>query len=251
MNEINNGNIVGAHIGIYDILYECDYKGNDGHKIYHVKCSVCGWETDMQKGDIKRAKTCTHIRKLTQEQIDEWYDKNKKQCLYCGKDIPFIDKSFNKYLERNFCSQSCSASYNNKKYKIKQRPEDYCKNCGKPIKYPNKYCSNKCQQEFIYKSYIKRWKDGDEDGMCGEYGISWHIKRYLFDKYNNQCCKCGWHEINPTTGKVPLEVHHIDGNYKNNKEDNLELLCPNCHSLTPTYKRLNNGSGRKERKKYN
>ena len=31
---------------------------------------------------------------------------------------------------------------------------------------------------------------------------------------------------------------------------NLELLCPNCHSLTATYKAANMGSGRKDRKKY-
>jgi predicted HNH restriction endonuclease len=47
-----------------------------------------------------------------------------------------------------------------------------------------------------------------------------------------------------------LEIEHIDGNFENNAEENLELLCPNCHSLTSTYKGANKGSGRKERKKY-
>lgn len=48
----------------------------------------------------------------------------------------------------------------------------------------------------------------------------------------------------------PLEVEHIDGNFENNSEENLTLLCPNCYSLTPTYKGANKGNGRKERKKY-
>ena len=61
--------------------------------------------------------------------------------------------------------------------------------------------------------------------------------------------RCGWCEINPTSGKIPLEIEHIDGNYKNNTEENLILLCPNCHSLTPTYRALNKGHGRKERYK--
>jgi predicted HNH restriction endonuclease len=27
-----------------------------------------------------------------------------------------------------------------------------------------------------------------------------------------------------------LQLHHIDGNRENNKEENLTLLCPNCHT---------------------
>jgi predicted HNH restriction endonuclease len=39
-------------------------------------------------------------------------------------------------------------------------------------------------------------------------------------------------------------VEHIDGNYENDREKNLTLLCPNCHSLTPTFRALNRGNGR-------
>ena len=58
-------------------------------------------------------------------------------------------------------------------------------------------------------------------------------------------------EINKYTNKIPLEIEHIDGNYKNNNEENLILLCPNCHSLTSTYKGANLNNGRKSRSKYN
>lgn len=34
---------------------------------------------------------------------------------------------------------------------------------------------------------------------------------------------------------IPLEVHHIDGNNENNELCNIQLLCPNCHSITDTY----------------
>jgi 5-methylcytosine-specific restriction endonuclease McrA len=37
---------------------------------------------------------------------------------------------------------------------------------------------------------------------------------------------------------IPLELHHIDGNRNNNQLSNLQLLCANCHALTP------NNSGR-------
>lgn len=69
------------------------------------------------------------------------------------------------------------------------------------------------------------------------------------DKYSCKCQLCGWGEPNPYTHTIPLEIHHIDGNYKNNNEDNLQLLCPNCHSLTETYK-SHNKNGRKQRAKY-
>jgi hypothetical protein len=36
-----------------------------------------------------------------------------------------------------------------------------------------------------------------------------------------------------------LELDHIDGNYQNNALGNLRLMCPNCHSLTPTFRGRN------------
>jgi hypothetical protein len=132
-----------------------------------------------------------------------------------------------------------------------KRKIHYCKNCGNELKKRQKiYCNTHCQKEVQYKRYIERWKQGLETGLSGKYQISEHIRRYLKDKYGNKCSKCGWYGVNPVTNKVPLEIEHIDGNYLNNNEDNLDLLCPNCHSLTPTYRALNKGNGRKDRRKY-
>ena len=125
-----------------------------------------------------------------------------------------------------------------------------CLNCNKPINKRSKYCSNKCQKEYQYKIYINKWKNNEVDGMRGEYQISSYIKTYLFNKYKNKCARCGWGEINKFTNNITLEIEHIDGNYKNNNEENLILLCPNCHSLTSTYKGANINKGRKARKKY-
>ena len=125
-----------------------------------------------------------------------------------------------------------------------------CLNCKKEIKNKNKYCSVRCQKEYEYKTYIERWKIGKENGMRGNYQISMYLKTYLFNKYNNKCARCGWGEKNRYTGNIPLEIEHIDGNYLNNCEENLILLCPNCHSLTSTYKGANLNNGRKARRKY-
>ncbi|MEN9582255.1 MAG: hypothetical protein RL641_209 [Candidatus Parcubacteria bacterium] len=44
-----------------------------------------------------------------------------------------------------------------------------------------------------------------------------------------------------------MVADHIDGNWRNNIEENLRLLCPNCDSLTPTFSAFNRGNGRKNR----
>ena len=95
-----------------------------------------------------------------------------------------------------------------------------------------------------YIKYIDDWKNELVNGMRGKTSISRHIRKYLFEKYNNACARCGWSKINPHTNNIPLEIEHLDGNFQNNKEDNLILICPNCHSLTSTYRALNKGNGR-------
>lgn len=114
----------------------------------------------------------------------------------------------------------------------------HCKNCNKEIPFEKKrndYCNNQCQNDFEYKQYIENWKSGYETGTIKPDDISGHVVRYMFEKYNSSCQACGWKQINPYTLKVPLQIHHIDGNCLNNSENNLQLLCPNCHSLTENF----------------
>lgn len=113
-----------------------------------------------------------------------------------------------------------------------------CLNCGEEYhRTPNssgKFCSVKCAAEYRYKQNIRAWKAGEINGTTC-YNCSKFVRKYLFDKHHGKCQICGWGEINPFTGKAPLQVHHIDGDSCNNKEENLQLLCPNCHSLTENF----------------
>ena len=126
-----------------------------------------------------------------------------------------------------------------------------CGNCSKSlVRNSAKYCSNSCQLSFQYEEYIEKWKDGITDGNRGvsAKNLSRHLIRYLFNKYNNCCSICRWSQVNIYTGKIPLEVDHVDGNSNNNLESNLRLICPNCHSLSSKYKNLNRGMGREWRR---
>ena len=123
----------------------------------------------------------------------------------------------------------------------------YCLNCGKEL--PNsarKYCSTQCQSEYEQKQWEEEYKKDNSFAKNTKWGaIPKPLRRYIFKKFNSKCCICGWGEENPYTHTIPLEIDHIDGNSENNSEDNLRLICPNCHSLTSTYRGANRGSGRK------
>lgn len=137
-----------------------------------------------------------------------------------------------------FCSHSCSASFNNRggcKNGTPYSNSGFCLNCGKPISKRYKYCNNTCSAKYKESQYIIRWKLGEETGLKGKDDVIASVKNYLFEKNNNSCQLCGWKQINPYTNKIPLQIHHIDGDCTNNKEENLQLLCPNCHSLTENF----------------
>lgn len=130
-----------------------------------------------------------------------------------------------------------------------KKPRTPCLSCRKETLCPSyKYCSNKCQKNYEYIQYIAQWKRGEIVGLSSLGLVSNTVKKYLRAKFRNKCVTCGWSRINKTTGIVPLVADHIDGNWRNNTESNLRLLCPNCDSLTPTFSALNKGKGRPNRR---
>jgi hypothetical protein len=55
----------------------------------------------------------------------------------------------------------------------------------------------------------------------------------------DRCEKCGWHEKPEGAIYSTCELHHKDGNSHNHLRENLEMTCPNCHSLTVNYRAKN------------
>lgn len=122
-----------------------------------------------------------------------------------------------------------------------------CKQCGKVLsnqKRHNTFCSQQCSSIYRKNIKIQNWLNGTYNGIIGTNQLSKTIREFLLQQHNYQCEICGWDKINPVTNKSPLEIHHKDGNYMNNSPDNLQVLCPNCHSLTDNYKALNKNSNR-------
>ena len=118
-----------------------------------------------------------------------------------------------------------------------------CLCCGSVAKGRKIYCNNVCQQTYQSNLLVEAWLAGEIEGGT-IYGVKAFVRPWVLNRAGNKCEKCGWCEINPVTGKSPLQINHIDGDPFNHRPENLEVICPNCHSLTPTFGGLNRGKGR-------
>lgn len=96
---------------------------------------------------------------------------------------------------------------------------------------------------------IEQWLSSEWDGNSAS-GTARRIRDYLVAESHDKCVSCGWGEKNIVTGKACLELHHVDGNPFNSKRDNLQILCPNCHSLTANYRNTGNTTSTRIRRAY-
>ena len=153
-----------------------------------------------------------------------------------------------------------------------------CKKCRKKfeaVKGLVNYCSLECRNSRSWSDEDKKKKSisaklsekvkiansnkpQDYWKNIGEIRKENHRKQILESKYEdlsfeslrfrilyeqeNKCNKCG---LDSWLGQeLLLELEHKDGNNKNNSRDNLEMICPNCHSLTKTWR----GRNKRERR---
>ena len=127
------------------------------------------------------------------DDILSWIEQNQSKAFMC-RELKCKPETLNSYLEKMNIS-----------YKGNQS--------GKGIKgTPNNYkTAIEYSQGAIVKSHIlkqKLIKDGIKEQKCEICGVS------------------EWQ------GKIlPLELHHKDRDHYNNELSNLQILCPNCHSI--------------------
>ncbi len=126
------------------------------------------------------------------EDIKKWINEKQSKAYIC-RQLKCKPETLNTYLDK------MGISYDGNRG-------------GKGIKISNKYQSaleyinSTCVKSHVLKQKLIR------DGLRP-----------------NKCEICGISEWNGV--KLPLELHHIDGNHFNNELNNLQILCPNCHSV--------------------
>ena len=76
--------------------------------------------------------------------------------------------------------------------------------------------------------------------VAGQWTASHNLKQRLIRAglKREACERCGWSERAPD-GRIPVELDHMNGDKNDNRLLNLRILCPNCHSLQPTHRGLN------------
>lgn len=152
-----------------------------------------------------------------------------RECKYCSEPFEAEVKEVNRGNAK-FCSLSCLGKYNGEKQK--KDPNVECAYCGKPIRRQPSVIEASATNTFFccreHKDKGQRLDSGIESIQPDHYGSGEknYRKRKLREIEEPQCSEC-----QRTLPEPVLQVHHIDGDRKNNNLDNLEVLCPTCHEL--------------------
>lgn len=81
----------------------------------------------------------------------------------------------------------------------------------------------------------KIWAKNDRLKDWSEYKNANSLRKHLVADRGHKCEMCNLSEW--LSRPITLEIHHIDGKRYNNDYTNIQLLCPNCHSLTKNWRR--------------
>lgn len=174
------------------------------HERQNFKCIQCGNSYSTAHYRKNLSKYCS--RKCTALGTRIKYNTS---CLICKKNFEHISSRCNK---AKYCSRKCY----NISQKNKGKTEYICFHCHKKFighaAHKRKYCSKKCV--------------GKESKKTFKPNYTTVRKAMISRELIKSCNRCGYDKEIKILG-----VHHKDRNRNNNNISNLEVLCPNCHSL--------------------
>jgi hypothetical protein len=78
------------------------------------------------------------------------------------------------------------------------------------------------------------WSKGERLKDWSQYNRAGTLKPHLLKERGHKCERC--HKSEWQGYKIPIEIHHVNGDKTKNDYDNLQLLCPNCHFLTDNFR---------------
>lgn len=148
------------------------------------------------------------------------------------------DKEFNKSLNQikkgpnNFCSRSCAAKINNKKFQKRAPAEFNTCMCGKKIRKVSQYCLP-CKRE-VKRIERNSAKIGDkiyDKHKYAKYSYVRYAARELAKENGmNSCKNCGYTKCFEICHIKPIHTYSHDSLISEvNDIKNLIALCPNCH----------------------
>lgn len=150
------------------------------------------------------------------------------KCLKCNKDH---DGS---YGSGKYCNRACANS-RIRTPEIKEKIRKGVINSDKfwkGIENKKKWFDYKEHGKKIKKFWDNKILESDYELLSFE-----RLRKRIILEQNGKCNHCG---INSWNNKpITLELEHIDGCNINNIRENLEAICPNCHSQTNTWRGKN------------
>lgn len=156
----------------------------------------------------------------------------KINCLNCGEEADIENKEIARGFGK-FCSRKCSATYN-ANHRPKPEPNVNCAFCGVKFYLNDAKKKNSKSGLFfccrLHKDSAQRI-GGIEEIMPSHYGTGRPditYRRKVFDTMGRpkKCELCGYDKH-----EAAIIVHHKDRNRMNDAEDNLQVLCCNCHAI--------------------
>lgn len=135
---------------------------------------------------------------------------------------------------KSYCSLSCRNSRTWSE-EDKKKKSISAKNSLK-VKQANKEKAKNIDWDSISNKLSNLYKDKIMNEKFENLSFERLRKRVIYEQ-DEKCNNCG---VSEWFGKkLSLELDHIDGDNSNNNRKNLEALCPNCHSITDTWRGRN------------